>query len=67
MKQPNLIYFSLMFNDTGFEGGGLIAKALHKNVTLKYLRMIGNKFENKSGIFYLLQYYKLIHPERNGI
>lgn len=56
-----------MFNDTGFEGGGLIAKALHKNVTLKYLRMIGNKFENKSGIFYLLQYYKLIHPERNGI
>lgn len=41
-----------MFNDIGPEGGELIAKALHKNTTLKYLRMTGNKIENKGGMFF---------------
>ncbi|XP_073887471.1 leucine-rich repeat-containing protein 34 isoform X13 [Macaca fascicularis] len=50
MKQLNLIYLNLMFNDIGPEGGELIAKVLHKNQTLKYLRMTGNKIENKGGM-----------------
>lgn len=41
-----------MFNDIGPEGGELIAKALHKNRTLKHLRMTGNKIENKGGMFF---------------
>ncbi|XP_070947322.1 leucine-rich repeat-containing protein 34 isoform X2 [Macaca nemestrina] len=50
-KQLNLIYLNLMFNDIGPEGGELIAKVLH-NQTLKYLRMTGNKIENKGGMFF---------------
>ncbi|XP_018878409.2 leucine-rich repeat-containing protein 34 isoform X2 [Gorilla gorilla gorilla] len=50
-KQLNLIYLNLMFNDIGPEGGELIAKVLH-NRTLKYLRMTGNKIENKGGMFF---------------
>ncbi|XP_040126001.1 leucine-rich repeat-containing protein 34 isoform X2 [Ictidomys tridecemlineatus] len=49
--QRYLIYLNLMFNDIGPEGGELIAKALH-NTTLKYLRMTGNKIENKGGMFF---------------
>nr|XP_020737769.1 leucine-rich repeat-containing protein 34 isoform X10 [Odocoileus virginianus texanus] len=41
-----------MFNDIGPDGGELIAKALHKNRTLKHLRMTGNKIENKGGMFF---------------
>lgn len=41
-----------MFNDIGPDGGELIAKALHKNRTLKYLRMTGNKIENTGGMVF---------------
>ncbi|XP_037697049.1 leucine-rich repeat-containing protein 34 isoform X2 [Choloepus didactylus] len=50
-KQLNIIYLNLMFNDIGPDGGELIAKVLH-NTTLKYLRMTGNKIENKGGMFF---------------
>ncbi|XP_021109646.1 leucine-rich repeat-containing protein 34 isoform X3 [Heterocephalus glaber] len=50
-KQLYLIYLNLMFNDIGPEGGELLAKALH-NTTLKYLRMTGNKIENKGGMVF---------------
>lgn len=52
-KQYILIYLNLMFNDTVPAGGELISKALHKNTTLKYLRMTRNKIENKGGIFFI--------------
>ncbi|XP_054432926.1 leucine-rich repeat-containing protein 34 isoform X2 [Pteronotus mesoamericanus] len=50
-KKYDLIYLNLMFNDIGPKGGELIAKALH-NTTLKYLRMTGNKVEDKGGMFF---------------
>ncbi|XP_077017102.1 leucine-rich repeat-containing protein 34 isoform X2 [Tamandua tetradactyla] len=50
-KQHNITYLNLMFNDIGPDGGELIGKALH-NTSLKYLRMTGNKIENKGGMFF---------------
>lgn len=41
-----------MFNAIGPEGRELIANALYKNTMLKYLRMSGNKIENKGGMFF---------------
>lgn len=55
-----------MVNDICPEGGQLIAKALQKNTTLKYIRISGNKIKNKNGIF-LQQSYKFILREvRSG-
>ncbi|ETE72303.1 Leucine-rich repeat-containing protein 34 [Ophiophagus hannah] len=41
-----------MFNDIGTLGAEFIAKAMHRNETLCYLRMTGNKIENKGGMYF---------------
>lgn len=41
-----------MVNDIGPEVGQLIAKALRKITTLKYIRMTESKRKNKGGMFF---------------